>query len=601
MPAGDEGQLTLQIYVGEDQDDFNRYVEEKELLSRLPGQDDKLFWIMQLSNETRDEIVELYRSREMIRKYNQLSASSTLTDNEKGLLNDEKAEESRHKNKLREKMAESLYQSVGFFRGVRKESTNLGRNYIETIREFLNYAVPLLYTKLRLGARPLRGNEISEVLKAANLNALPQVFYGGDAGTDLIIERDGKYISNPEADIAKEVLGYIQRQTNYGNKVMGKDLESHFQGMPYGWEFEMILLVLAVMLRAGAVEVTHQSRRFRNHLDPQARTPFTSKTAFRSASFATRQPIDLRTLRDAVRHYEALTGLEVDVEELAISEAFTKLAGDEISALIPLEARLSANSLSVPETLDAYRATMETAQNSASEDVVRILAGEGKSIREMRDQIRQLQSVTDDKNLEILRWSRLVAQQMWPELLAHGDDLGSIQESANTLEDALNDSQFFTKLEPINAAADEVEDRYRQVYEDLHVRRGDAYQEIIEEISALDDWQQLSPDIRTREIGPLVRRADTDLNLPDGANTCLTCSATISQMESDLAAAAALRVQVLERIHSLVTPQERIQRVRVSDYISGGLNSPESIDEALAKLREHLLSLLDQGVRIVLE
>ena len=186
------------------------------------------------------------------------------------MLNDEKAEESRHRNRLREKLSECFFQAVGYFQGVRKDGSTLGRNYIEAIRGYLNYAVPLLYTKLRLGAPTMAWLRAEEILKAANLTALPPVFYGGDAGTDLIIRRGGKFIPNPQAEIALEVLGHIQRQTSYGNRVMGRDLENHFQDKPYGWEYDMILLVLAVLLRAGAVEVTHQGRRFRNHLTPAA-------------------------------------------------------------------------------------------------------------------------------------------------------------------------------------------------------------------------------------------------------------------------------------------------------------------------------------------
>ena len=601
ISAGDEGQLTLQIFVAEDEDDFIRYCDEKELLSRAPGQEDKLFWIIKLSTEAKEEIIELYRSREMIRKYNQLSASSTLTDNEKTLLNDEKAEESCHRNRLREKLSECFFQAVGYFQGVRKDGSTLGRNYIEAIRGYLNYAVPLLYTKLRLGARPLRGSEAEEILKAANLTALPPVFYGGDAGTDLIIERGGKFIPNPQAEIALEVLGHIQRQTSYGNRVMGRDLENHFQDKPYGWEYDMILLVLAVLLRAGAVEVTHQGRRFRNHLDPQARTPFTNKTAFRSASFAPRQPIDLRTLTEAVRYYETLTGVEVDVEEFAISDAFKKLAGDELATLVPLEARLSANRLPVADVLSTYRATLQTVQNSASDDVVRILAGEGKSIREMRDQVRQLQEATSEKNLNTLRWAKRALDQMWPELQAHSDDLGTMGETVADLASALQDQHFYTQLLPIHENAGIIEARYRQEYEDLHLRRGDAYQAIIEEVSSLDDLRQLSPDIRSREIAPLLRRADTDLDLPLGASICRNCSATLAQMESDLAAAPSLRSQVLERIRALVTPQEKVERVRVSEWLTNDLSTPQAIDAALAKLRERLLALLEEGVRIILE
>ena len=72
-------------------------------------------------------------------------------------------------------------------------------------------------------------------------------------------------------------------------------------------------------------------------------------------------------------------------------------------------------------------------------------------------------------------------------------------------------------------------------------------------------------------------------------------------MESDLAAAVSLRGQVSERVHSLVTPQEKVERVRVSELLAGDLTTPEAVDAALAKLRERLLALLDEGVRIILE
>jgi len=302
VQVGEEGSLTLQISVAEDDDDYSRYRDERSQLSRAPGQENSLFWITQLSEEAKTEMAELYRSREMVKKYNQLSATSTLSTDEARLLNDKKIEEGKHRARLRDKLAECLYSGVGYFRGVSREGSSF-KTFVEAIRGYLDYAVPMLYPRLRIGARPLKGAEAKEVLKAANLTALPQVFYGGEGGTDLIIEQNKRYIPNIEAETAREVLGHIQRQHSYGNRVTGKDLEAHFQAMPYGWEYEMVLLILATLLRAGAIEVTHQSRRFRNHQDPQSRVPFSprNKQAFRAASFAPRQAIELKTLTDAVR------------------------------------------------------------------------------------------------------------------------------------------------------------------------------------------------------------------------------------------------------------------------------------------------------------
>ena len=66
----------------------------------------------------------------------------------------------------------------------------------------------------------------------------------------------------------------------------GAALAEYFGGLGYGWSSDIVRLVLAVLFRAGAIEVTHQARRHRNYQDPQARIPFSTNPAFRSASFS---------------------------------------------------------------------------------------------------------------------------------------------------------------------------------------------------------------------------------------------------------------------------------------------------------------------------
>jgi hypothetical protein len=98
------------------------------------------------------------------------------------------------------------------------------------------------------------------------------------------------------------------------------------------------------LFRAGAIEVTHQGRRYRNYQEPQARTPLTNNTAFRSASFAPRESIDLKTLTSAVKSLEDMLGREVDIEESAIADEFQKLARAEKEMLLPALALAQASS-----------------------------------------------------------------------------------------------------------------------------------------------------------------------------------------------------------------------------------------------------------------
>ena len=201
-----------------------------------------------------------------------------------------------------------MTKGVGLFQGVSKDSSSLGKNLPEIMKHLFDTAVPDLYPKLEMGARPLTGKEAEQVLKAANLTALPQVFYAPPEGLDLVVKKGSKYLPNPEAEIVTEIFNFIKGKSDYGETVNGKLLESHFGGLRYGWERDMLRLVLAVLMRAGSIAVTHQGRRYTDYRDAEARAPFITNPTFRAASFVPHKPLDLKTLTTAVKHFQKLTG-----------------------------------------------------------------------------------------------------------------------------------------------------------------------------------------------------------------------------------------------------------------------------------------------------
>ena len=154
--------------------------------------------------------------------------------------------------------------------------------------------MPVLYPKLEIGVLPLKGDEPEKLITAANLNGLPPVFYHDKPEQSLVVKQSGKFLPNLGADLCREMLDYLKKEHAYGNKVTGKILETHFSGIGYGWERETLRLGLAVLFRGGAVEVTHQGRKYRNYSDPACRPPFVNNPAFRAASFAPRETLDLK-------------------------------------------------------------------------------------------------------------------------------------------------------------------------------------------------------------------------------------------------------------------------------------------------------------------
>ena len=561
---GGEGQVPLSVLVAEGEGDWSAKVTEARQESR--DHQDRVYWVFSLTPEIDDLVASYHASDRMIAKYQQVQATNQSSPEEAANLSQERNEQRRIRNRLVDKFSEAITAGQGFFQGVAYDASGLGHSPLEIFRGLFQRAVPELYPKLEMGTVRLRGSEAEEVLKAASLNGLSQVFYAGDEGLGLVVPEGSKYVPNPAAPIAKEILDYLNKEHEYGNKVTGRVLGDRFGGMPYGWDRDVLQLVLAVLLRLGSIEVTHQGRRYRNHQDPQGRMPFTNAPAFRAASFAPRDIIDLGTLVSAVRQYEQLTGDDVDVEEGAIAAAFKKLASEEMGRLYSVISEANANALPVTGLLDEYRDTLQAVQDAASDDAVRILAGEGNSFREARDRVRKIRDAMGADNLARIARARTVLREVWPALQDRPEG-GPLEEDVRRLGELIGSETFYEHLSDLNTLAGRISDAYRTVYLARHQERFDAFSAEVEVVKGHPGWALLrklqekgdGDDTADTVLTPLSSRACEHAELPEGTTMCINCRATLSQLESDIAALSGLRVQVLSRIIELTTPEPRVR------------------------------------------
>jgi hypothetical protein len=453
-----------------------------------------------------------------------------------------------------------------------------------------------------MGSRPLKGDEAEQILKAADLKALPQVFYAGEKGLGLVTREGLKYVPNPAADVAKEVLDYLIAQNDYGNREerTGKSLEKRFGGIGYGWDRDMLRLILAVLFRAGSIEVSQGGEKFTNYSDPRSRQPFTNNNAFKSSLFTPVTVIKRETLKRAVESYEALTGETVDVDKNAIAEALKRFAAEEIKAVLPVEAQAKAHQLPLVGTLQEYRESLTTIEAGSADDCVNALAGGGTSLKQAHDRIRKIAECLDEKGLAALRKARQAIGQMWPQLEARGEV--ALREEVEQVKALLAADDFYESLPTIESTAEAVSTAYRTLYAKAHGERAEQFQAAVEKIKGRAEWEAVPDTMRQPVLQPLTSRCCTDLGQPEGSVVCQACGATLSQMESDLAALGGLFAQVVAQVQKLTTPPEtKVQRVRVSEFFGGAMETEEQVRQAVARLQDHLLKLLDEKVKIVVE
>ena len=415
---------------------------------------------------------------------------------------------SRYQSRLRDKLTQAMEQGTGLFRGVAWDAASLGKNLSEILKKLFGTVVPDLYPKLDLGARPLKGDEAELLLKTVDLKALPQVFYAGENGLGLVVQDGAKLVPNPAADVAKEVLDYLVSEHSYGNKDTrtGRALERRFGGMGYGWDRDMLRLILALLFRAGSIEVTYQGNRFRNYQDPLSRVPFINNVAFRTSLFSPRDTLGLKTLTLAVQQLEDLTGEEVDVEEGAIAAAFKKLAAEELEKLYPLKAAAEAYQLpschcsrtSSTHSWASSRRPLTTVSACSRKPGTSSKSIENASGRCVEHSMTTPSSVSEKPE----RWSTTWGQS-WP--------LTRSLLTSVTIWKLLKACPIGTAAGAVGQPDDPhqgaVTDAYRSTYCDLFDQRRKAYLKAIDELKGRTEWQTIAPEFAASTPAPLTRHA----------------------------------------------------------------------------------------------
>ena len=596
----EEGQIPLSLRMVDASDELTARAAEVQNESRQEGSKNDIFWVFALTPEIDELVKMLHASKTMVNKYEQARAQTQITNEEMACLTNEKHEAARLTRTLHDKLHLALKSGAGLFRGVKKDASSLGGNLPEMLRKQFELAMPDLYAKLDIGLRALSGKETEQFLTAANLNGLPQLFYSGDQGLNLVITDSGRQIPNPAANIAAEVLAYLNREHQYGNKEtrLGKALEHQFGGLGYGWESDMVRLVLAVLFRAGQIDVTYSGKRYDSYSEPHSRVPFLNVPAFRSSLFTPTKPLDRKVLTKAVEAYESLTGRTVDVDKNAISTALKKFAEGENGTLLQLLATAKAQQLPVVGLLEGYGESLRQILDGAAEDCVRLLAGEGATLKATRDRIKELAKSLTDDNLKLLQTARRALNEVWPVLVARSA-AGDLQAVRDDLAARLESESLFESFGEVRKGTEAIMAAYAAIYSPKHAERSKKYAAAIEQVKGRPEWTTVPADLQASLLQPLTRCA-CDQTVLSGL-VCAGCRASLNELDADLDALPSRFAGVVARILEISTPKEKVQRVRIAGFFDGALDSEEAIRKAVEELREHLMKLHAEGFKIVVE
>ncbi|MHB2154484.1 BREX system P-loop protein BrxC [Calditrichota bacterium GD2] len=560
----------------------------------------EIFWVFSLNDELHNKLVELYRSRSMIREYGRLRSQNQISRDEGAFLDEERQEEQRLIQQLKSLLTKALENGSAIFNGLERDGATLGDKWSEMVRNILTEWVPQIYPKLELGARNLSGKEAEEVLTANDLRHLSHIFFDSKDGLKLITRQGDKYLPDPNAPVAQEIFNYIKKEYDYGNTVSGKLLEAHFSAPPYGWERDLLRMVLAVLFRAGKLEVTSEGQKYKDYSQPEARAPFIKNPVFRKATFAPKKTMDLKTLTTAARFLEEILGQEVDIDETKISQLLKEIAANDREDLRELTFRMQPLDLPGLEELKTYEETLNFILKGNSEDCVHYLAGSGKTFREQHQLQLSLQKVITPQNLEIVSKARAVVEKIWPLLKESGEN-GDLETLVKNLHHLLQTRELYDHLPTIDIDAQRIYERFAAIYKEKHAERENRIARAIEKLKGHQRFADLEEHQQQQLLRPLFQRTCETLHL-NNEGICQNCQANIKQLESDILSVEQLYQDALRKLIEMTTdsPNE-IVTIDVQNYLHGNYQSIEEFREELKKLQEDIEKLILEGKKIFIK
>jgi len=136
-----------------------------------------------------------------------------------------------------------------------------------------------------------------------------------------------------------------------------------------------------------------------------------------------------------------------------------------------------------------------------------MLAGEGKSIRELRDKAAKIRSSMTEANLEAVRQARAAVEQLAPALRAAGRE-EAIEGAEQELDGLLRSPELFERIDQVKHNAAAIDQAYQEFYRALHQRRAELYARAVDGIKGRSEFLQLDPAAQEAVLQPLASPFD---------------------------------------------------------------------------------------------
>ena len=578
-PVKEEGDIPFHLDLAEPGQPFDELVT----LGRKRSQTEtkSVFWIAAL-NETIDrKTVEVFRSKEILSR----KERGAQTKAESALVAEEKTNLRIHLDDLRALLKQTLLAGTVFFRGNDRSPDDTAVDVGKTTERVLAEALPEVFSRFEEAAARVKKGDLDSVLTTENLRGLTSVF------TELKLLRDqgGQTIFDADTGPLAEILHRIEDRASYGETATGRSLTDDFAKEPFGWDFDVVRLFIASLMRAGKIEAVSQGQTIEAALSLDARAMFQNNNLFRQASFRPKIGIEFIHLVETVEAFKDVFGREIpEIEQAAIANAIRTEVSRHEESVQTAHTLLVSHSLPGVAILRDCLDQMRAIRNGNEEQAIQNFRSASKKLKEGIKRGVELVGELNEARIADLQRARRALRELWPFLDTEADIEEALRVKAKSLDDTLKRETFYRELPVIDQLTRSLEVEYQARHKAASDARVDAYEKALKELVATPGWEQLNDPQRQQVSAPL--RA---CSAPD-------TSSSIPQLRSDTDACPSRLRKAVEEMLRLFDGA-RIVSIPLARFFSGGIDTPEQLDAAIAALREAVAHHLGAGKKVLLQ
>jgi Family of unknown function (DUF6079) len=575
------GDLVFQIHLGDEGPEFESL--SAELRTRSQQERRHVFWAVALTGAIYREMEELFRSREILQR----KERETKGDETPALVAEERQRQRRHQDELRRRLREACLAGRVYFRGNDRTPSDKGLEVGRAAAHILGQVLPDVFDRFQEAAAKAsdvrKGTEA--IFTAHNLQGLPPVF----SQLSLLRDEAGKAVFRVENAPLKEVFDRIQERSSYGETASGRHLADEFAKEPFGWDFEVVRLLVLSLMRAEKVDATSRGRTIDTVAGVEAREAFGNNNVFRQAAFRPRRGVEYDELIRAAQAFQTTFGKEVaELSPTPIADELREEAARHEDSLSSARDLLTQHRLPGTAMLEEALGQLKAIMRGSAENAIGTFNASHSGIKDAIKRAGELNQTLTEPRLHDLERARQAIEVAW---MALRDELGigpDLESRAAELGDLLARETFYRDLPAIEQHARAIETEYARRFDDAQQARIDAYTKGLDRLTAEPGWLEVTEETQREIAAPLV-----------AGQRPLPRTAPISQLRLEREACGDRLRTAIRRLQEIVEG-ERLAPVQVQSYFAGGIETVEQLDAALSGLREECARLIGEGKKVVL-